>query len=182
MIYTYKDLLEKYKDDYNIKKALKNKEIFKIEKGLYSNDDLVDPLVTYSNKYPNSVITMDSAFFFYDLTDVIPNKVYLATASNSRAIKDVNVIQSYSDKDLLNLGKEYVIVNDKDGKAIMYDKERLLIELIRKRNQIPFDYYKEIILNYRKIADTLDMDKINEYLNHFKHDQKIYDIMMREVF
>ncbi len=29
----------------------------------------------------------------------------------------------------------------------MYDKERLLVELIRKRNQISFDYYKEIIAN-----------------------------------
>ncbi len=32
----------------------------------------------------------------------------------------------------------------------IYDKERMLIELIRNKNQMAFDYYKEIISNYRK--------------------------------
>ena len=30
---------------------------------------------------------MDSAFYFYDLTDVIPQKVYLATDSHARKIE-----------------------------------------------------------------------------------------------
>ena len=34
---------------------------------------------------------MDSAFYFYDLTDVIPNKVYLATPSNYRTIKNEKI-------------------------------------------------------------------------------------------
>ena len=31
---------------------------------------------------------MDSTFYFYDLTDVIPNKIYLAMPSNYRTIKN----------------------------------------------------------------------------------------------
>ena len=64
----------------------------------------------------------------------------------------------------------------------MYDKERLLVELIRKRKQIPFDYYKEIISNYRKISDDLDMYKIDEYLSLYKNDVNLSDVLMREVF
>ena len=35
---------------------------------------------------------MDSAFYYYHLTDVIPNKVYLATDRNVRTIKDDKII------------------------------------------------------------------------------------------
>lgn len=41
----------------------------------------------------------------------------------------------------------------------IYDRERMLIELIRNRNSIGFDYYKEIIQNYREIKDTLSTKK-----------------------
>jgi hypothetical protein len=41
----------------------------------------------------------------------------------------------------------------------IYDKERLLIELIRLQNRFPYDCYKEIILNYRAIADSLDSNR-----------------------
>jgi len=46
---------EKYNSDYQIQKAVENEEIFKVDKGLY----------------PNAIYTMDSAFYFQDLTDVI---------------------------------------------------------------------------------------------------------------
>jgi hypothetical protein len=56
------------------------------------------------------------------------------------------------------------------------------VELIRKRKQIPFDYYKEIISNYRKISDDLDMYKIEEYLSLYKNDVNLSDVLIREVF
>ena len=78
------------------------------------------------------------------------------------------------------LDKEKVIV---DGEFVnMYNKERLLVELIRKRNQIPFDYYKEIIGNYRKIADELDMYKIEQYIALYKNECNLGNILLREVF
>jgi hypothetical protein len=79
--------------------------------------------------------------------------------------------------------KQGQVIVDIDGeKANMYDRERLLVELIRKRKQIPFDYYKEIISNYRKISDDLDMYKIEEYLSLYKNDVNLSDVLIREVF
>ena len=69
-----------------------------------------------------------------------------------------------------------------DGVINIYDRERLLIELIRKKKQIPFDYYKEIISNYRAIVDELDMYKIEEYLTLFKNDINLSNILQMEVF
>ena len=76
--------------------------------------------------------------------------------------------------------KETVII---DGQEVfMYNKERLLIELIRLQKRISFDYYKEIIANYRTISYELDMCKIEKYLTFFKESEKIFDVIQREVF
>lgn len=44
-------------------------------------------------------------------------------------------------------------------KIKIYDKERMIIELIKNRKTPGFDYYKEIIVNYRKIKDSLNTKK-----------------------
>ncbi len=180
MVYNYKEMIEIYGNDYNLKKALRKNEIFKLDKGIYSSKKIVSPLVIYSKKYSNSVITMDSAFYYYNLTDVIPNKVYLATDRNTDKINNEKVVQTFMSKDILYQGK--IILQTNDGIINIYDKERLLIELIRKKKQIPFDYYKEIISNYRAIVDELDMYKIEEYLSLFKNDMNLSNILQMEVF
>ena len=182
MVYSYSEIIEKYNDDYNMKKAMEKEEIYKVSRGIYSDKKYINPMLLFSKKYPNAVITMDSAFYYYNLTDVIPEKVSLATPSNAKPIKNNDVEQYYMDKDFLNLGKELVDIDNYGEKVPMYNKERLLIELIRRRKQIPFDYYKEIINNYREIADDLDMYKIEEYLDCFKNNVSIFEIMQREVF
>ena len=123
---------------------------------------------------------MNSAFYYYDLTDVIPQKVYLATSSGYRKISNNKIQQIYVPNDILKQGKVEV---DVDGEKVnMYDKERLLVELIRKRKQIPFDYYKEIIANYRRISQDLDMYKIDEYLSLYKNEANLAEALIREVF
>lgn len=180
MIYTYKEVKEKYKDNYNINKAIKNKELYKLEKGIYSDKRNVNPVIIYSKKYPNSVITMDSAFFYYNLTDTIPEKVSLATNRNCDTILNDEIIQYFLSKDNLSPGKTIVVLEGE--KVNMYDKERLLIELIRRRNKVPYDYYKEIINNYRKISEELDMRKIEDYLSLYKNDYSLSKVLLREVF
>lgn len=137
-------------------------------------------MIIASKKYKSAIITMDSAFYYYDLTDVIPTKTYVATNRNSNTIKDENIVQIRVPKEILEQGKEIVIIDNEEVK--MYNRERLLVELIRKRNQIPFDYYKEIIINYRKIVDDLDMYKIEEYMSLYKNEINLGNALMREVF
>ncbi len=137
-------------------------------------------MILYSKKYPSGVITMDSAFYYYDLTDVIPSKTYIATPSNYRSIKNGKIMQIYTNKNALNAGKEKIKVNK--CTINIYNKERLLVELIRKRKKIPFDYYKEIISNYREIVDELDMQKIEEYLSIYKNELNLLEALQREVF
>jgi len=180
MVYTYREVLNKYKSDYQIRIALKNNEIYKVEKGIYSDKKVVNPMIIYSKKYPNSIVTMDSAFYYYDLTDVIPDKLYLVTSSKDHKIYNKKIKQYFDPKEILEHGKTTIKL---DGEEVnIYNRERLLIELIRKRKTIPFDYYKEIINNYRDIMDELEMEKIEKYIALFKNNIDIMDALQREVF
>ena len=180
MLYFHKELKEKLKSDYQIQKAVTNKEYYKIENGLYSDIEFVNPLEIIVKKYPNAIFTSDSAYYYYDLTDVIPDYFYLATKRSDSRINDKNIKQVFIPNDLFNFGKTQIEIEN--IKINVYDEERMLVELIRKKNLIPFDYYKEIITNYRKKIDTLDIYKIQEYISYYKNESSLYDTLMREVF
>lgn len=179
MIYNYKEIIELEKSDYNLNNKLKNKELFKIEKGIYSTRKIVDPMLIYAKKYPGAIITLDNAFYYYGLTDVIPNKYYLATKQKARPIKDDSVVQIFSTNELLEIGKTQVEI---DGMLVnMYDKERLLIELIRRKKQLPLDYYKEIINNYRNIIYKISIKRVEKYASQFNVEEHILDTIQLEV-
>lgn len=180
MVYSYKEIKKILGSDYQINKKIKAKEIYKITDGIYSDKQIIDPMVVVCKKYPKSIITMDSAFYYYDLTDVIPRTTHIATEMHSYVIPDNNISQIFISESLLNIGKTQAYIN---GDIInIYDKERLLIELIRRRNQIAFDYYKEIINNYRNISNELKVTKLEKYLSNFPNEDKIFDIIQKEVF
>lgn len=180
MLYFHKELKEKLKSDYQIQKAVSNKEYYKIKAGLYSEQKFVNPLEIIMKKYPNAIFTSDSAYYYYDLTDVIPDFFYLATKRTDSRINDKNIKQVFIPNELFDFGKTQIQVEN--IKINIYDQERLLVELIRKKNIIPFDYYKEIITNYRKKADKLDVYKLQKYISYYKNESSLYDTLMREVF
>lgn len=179
MIYTYKELLKLEKSNKNINIKLKNKQIYKIDKGIYADKEIVNPLLIYAKKYPNAIITLDNAFYYYGLTDVIPNKYYLATKQKATVIRNDKIVQIFMTDELLEIGKTQVEIDE--VLVNMYDKERLLIELIRRKKSIPLDYYKEIINNYRNMIYELNMKKIEEYASHFNIEEHILDTIGLEV-
>ena len=63
----------------------------------------------------------------------------------------------------------------------MFNRERMVIELIRNKNKLPFDYYKEIILNYRKLLPRLDIQKIQDYALMAPKSNKVLEILQMEV-
>lgn len=158
MIFSYNELRKQHKSNDKIKQLLLNGKIFKIEKGIYSDKKDVNYLEIISKKYPNAVFTMNSAFYYHNLTDVVPEKEYLALRRNSTKISDSRIKVVYYQDKFFEIGKSTLTVNGVEIQ--IYDKERMLIELIRNRKTIGFDYYKEIIGNYREIRETLNTKKL----------------------
>lgn len=180
MVYTHKELKEKYGSDYQIQKAVKDGNLYKIETGIYSDKQNNHYLDIFVKKYPNAIISGDSAYYYHNLTDVIPRKIFMTTDRTSGRFNDKHIIQSYSIPNYFNLGKTNIKF---EGINInIYDKERMLVELIKNKNNTPYDYYKEIIDNYRKIKDELDIYKLQEYASVYSNGEKLMSIIQDEVF
>ena len=65
MLLSYQECLEKYGTDYKIKKCVQEGELYVKEKGIYSDKRCVPELEIISKKYPNAIITLNSAFYYY---------------------------------------------------------------------------------------------------------------------
>ncbi len=180
MLFSYDDCVKKYGSDYQIKKAIREGHLYKVQAGLYSDRRFpsVEEIAGYL--YPNAIVTMDSAFYYYDLTDVIPDQLYLATTRGSRQIKNPKIRQIFENSRNFTMGK---VTATKDGVSIkIYNRERMLVELLRHKNSLPFDYYKEVLGNYRDIVYDLDIPLIQEYAAALPKKQMVLNALQMEVF
>ena len=146
---------------------------------MYSDEKYESELAILRFKYPNAVITMDSAFYFHDLTDTIPEKTVMATNRGSAKISDSRVIQRFENSDTLMLGA--VDTEYQGAKILMYNKERMLVELLRNKNVMPFDLYKEVLGNYRNQIYDLNFRDIEDYAERMPKSQMIMKALQLEV-
>ena len=143
MVLTFSECIEKYGSKYKIKKLISEGKLYQLEKGIYSEKKYVPEYQIISTKFPKAIFTLNSAFYYHQLTDVIPEKYYLATGRGGSKINDERVIQIFENSDALDFGAEMIAYGD--ALIYMYNKERMLVELLRNKNRLPFDYYKENI-------------------------------------
>ena len=168
MILTYRQCLEKYGTDYRIKKAIEAGILFQKEKGLYSDKKICSELELMTAKY-----------YYYGLTDIIPDYYCLTTKREDSRIKDKRVKQSFVNDDLYDIGK--CLIEYQSVKIPIYSRERLLVDLIRFRGRIPFDYYKDVIGSYRRIINDMDFFSMEDYAEKVKGGKKIMDAIQLEV-
>ena len=166
MVYSTKQLLEKGETEYSIRKKVLNKEIFLVERGIYSDKENIFIDEAYiSTKYPNAVITGLSAFYIYNLTDHIPDYFFIATEQHSFPIKRKDIKQSYQHESFFQIG--IVEMETDTGIVRIYDLERLLIELFRLKEKYASEIYYEVLAEFRKKKEIIDFYKVNEYCKHF---------------
>lgn len=179
MLLSYNDCMLRYGNNHQIEKMIDKNSLFKIESGIYSDDKHVSDLEIITYKYPKAVFTMDSAFYYHGLTDVIPDRFCLATQKDSAKIKDDQIRQYFHRDGKFLPGITYKIYNS--IKIRIYDEERMLVELIRNKSKLPFDFYKEVISSYRKRIYDLDTEKIQEYASLFCRCDQIMRSIQLEV-
>lgn len=180
MILSYKECINEYGNDYQLARAIAEEKVYRVEAGMYSTDKYEEELAVIVKKYPNAILTGEYAFYCHDLTDVIPEKYFIATKKNSVKLKDPRIVQVYISEELLLCG---AVTKEIHGVTVkIYDKERMLIELLRNKNSMPHDLYKEILGNYRKIIDTLEIWRIQEYAEIFPKSKMVKKALAEEVF
>ena len=138
MLLNYKEVIEKYGTDYKLQKAIRRKELYKIEKGIYSdksnNFTLYELLL---KKYPHAVLVKDSAFEFIKFSTDVPEKVHLGTARNALRITDKRVQQHFY-KDLNSITAEA------NNNAADFDEDDIDLYFLNPK----FEISHEIIQKY----------------------------------
>ena len=93
---------------------------------------------------------------------------------------DNYIKQIFDNNNSMDLGVELLKYNGDD--ILIFSRERLLIELIRNKCNLPFDYYKEIISSYRRMLYELDFQSIEEYAQQLPKTKMVMDSIQMEVF
>ena len=120
MLLTYQECLDKYGSDYQLKKEITGGTIFMKEKGIYSTKRNVSEIDVILRKYPKTVCTGKSAFYYHSLTDVIPDHYFLATRRTDTRIKDSRIIQSFLKDEIFDAGITEIQYNNSNIR--IYDK------------------------------------------------------------
>ena len=64
----------------------------------------------------------------------------------------------------------------------LYDPERMLLELMRSRNKLPFDLYREAVASFRRRSERLDIYRLQDYAEAIPHGEAHLERAMEEVF
>lgn len=179
MLLSYEECRKKYNNDYRIKQAIQNGALYKLAPGIYSDRQYEPDTAIIRKKYPDAVFTLNSAFYYQGLTDTIPTHYYLATDKDAAKIKDKNVKQIFDNYKSMDLGIE--IKEYSGDKIYVFSKERLLIELVRNKHKLPFDYYKEIVSNYRRLIYEIDFGLVEEYAEKLPKTKMVMETIQMEI-
>ena len=179
MIYNYNECINIYGSHYALIQALTDKKIFKIKEGIYSTEKKPKDLLIFLKEHKDAIFTLESAFYYLGISDVIPEKYVVATDKDRSKYKDSNVQQYFMNGGLIDIG--VTSLNYLNIDIPVFNKERMLIELIRYKNKLPFDYYKEIINYYRTHINQIDISLVLDYLELFPKKRLITEVIQMEV-
>ena len=63
-----------------------------------------------------------------------------------------------------------------------YDLERMLLELMRSRNKLPYDLYREAVASFRRRSERLDIYRLQDYSEAIPRGGAHLERAMEEVF
>ena len=170
----------KYGTKYRVGELVRAGKLFRIEEGIYADVADAPEVEVILAKYPASVLTLESAYYYHRMSDEIPDEYHLATDRKAATITDVRVVQSYVPSGTLRVG--VMEMSALGEKLRIYDMERLLIETMRYRTKLPYDLYREVVGNFRERRDELYGSKIDDYLKAFPRKDAIREAIRREVY
>ena len=179
MLYNHKTALKKYGTHTEMVKAINRGKLIKLERNIYSTLSDYSKFEYIVVKYPKVVFTMESAFFYLGLLKKEPNCFHLATKRTAIRMKEKYIEQYYQLDKFFNVGVIIFKVNNLNIR--MYNKERMLIELIRNRSKINDELFKEVIINYNKEKELIDKKKLLNYIKKFNGKNKIIKIINEQL-
>lgn len=174
MVLTWNDIVLKEGSVARAYLSVSERKYIKVSHGIYVDDgELISELEQLFARYPRAILTMQSAFDYYELSDYVPDKYHIVTPYNAHVINNSKVIQSYMDETIMEIGRDKI--NTKYGFIYIFDKERMLIELFRLKSKLSRDYFLEVVNSYRVLKNlgVVSLKKVAIYCERIPRGTKI---------
>ena len=171
MLYNYKEAVDLFGSDYGLKRAILHKQLFKIEKGVYSdgeNNFTTTELVL--KKYSPAFLVKDSALHFIGFIKEEPTKIHIGTARNALRIKDDRVQQHfYSNLDISLLEE-----SDWYQCSHFLSYENIIIHTTENRNRIRLFNLKALFFDLVRNHKAYPKNRLLDLLEKFKDCRYLY--------
>lgn len=150
----------------------------RVSRGVYVAPGVIpDELVLLQRRFTKAVFSYGSALYLHDLSDSEPMPITVTVDSNYNAtsLQDEGVRICYVKPEWYKLGIEDV--KTPAGSIVKaYNKERTIIDLIRKRNEIDAGVFRQAIQNYARSTGK-DLARLSLYAREMKVESRVYDLM-----
>jgi len=180
VLLTYQEALAKLGSRYRVRKAVSKGALHHIGRGIYSTSRSEDTLAVIAKRYPDAILTGQTALYAHGLVTTPPDRIDLATKRGGTKVRNAAIRQHFIPAEWLNVGKSTVLMDGAELAA--YDPERMLLELIRSRNKLPYDLYREAVASFRKRAEQLDIYRMQDYAEAIPRGEAHLERAMEEVF
>lgn len=179
-MFTYGEALERAGSRHALRKLLDSGDVRRVSRNLYcERDDAQSSLAGIFKLYPNAIVTGLTALYLHGLIDMPPDRVDVATKRGGTKIRSESVHQSFIPGSWLDVGASRIVFNGEE--LPVYDIERMLLELMRSRNKMPHDLYREAVRSYRERAAELDIYKLEDYAAKMPRGGSYLERAMEEV-
>ncbi len=164
MLYDYKEVLNLFGNDYKLKKAILDKRIFKIEKGIYSDgENNFTTMEIVLKKYNHAFLVKDTALHLIGFIENEPAKIHIGTARNALRIKDARIQQHfYSNLDVAILSESEW---HKHSHFLSY--ENIKIHTTENNNEIRLFSLKalffDLVRNYKDYPKSTLFDLLEKF-------------------
>ena len=151
----------------------RNKSLKRAERGIYYTKEATEYEIASNIVYP-SYISLISALRFYNLTEQIPNVIYVVTTKRHKPIEDLNgyVVE------FRNIKKERMFGYRKVDGAFVADPEKAVIDMVYLN--LFREYADEVLeggkINLSTLSKYIAMSKVNtvkEYIDSMTNGQAI---------
>lgn len=161
-------------------KFIKENNLLKIKEGEYVTEDFViDDYYLLQKRYPKAIYSGYSALYLNKLIDRIPDYLEVTMLKGNNIRKDsFNFeikIHIENNDEIFNIGNCY-IKDDFGNDILTFSKEKIIVEMIRKKDSYDSEIYIKTLKNYLSSKDK-NLEFLFKYARERKIENKVYDIM-----
>ena len=184
MLYNYKEAIVLYGNDYNLKKAISEKQFFKIEKGIYSDEENNFTLVELIlKKYSHAFLVKDSALYLIGFIKEEPQKIHVGTARNALRIKDKRVQQHFYNSLDISVLKEFAFfkvehllsceniqkyVTENNNEIRLFNLKALFFDVLRNYKNYKKETLLEILEKFKTCSLFNDLNEEDVAYNLYR--------------